>query len=76
MKALPIRLIYFGFNFPPDFIAKVWEDTPHLISHFNETLSHLYQNYGVGLVFFKFFIALSTDNQEKLINWIDLNYKG
>ena len=70
------KLIYFGYNYDYDFIQKVWADDPNLAEHLKDKFNVYYNQYGCRAVFQQFFVNLSSDNQVRLVNWINDNYKG
>ena len=58
--------VYFCFNYPNNFILDCFGTGSigqHLKSKFNGDVN-------------SFFINLDSENQEKLLNWIEQNYKG
>lgn len=75
---LPRRLIYFGFNYPHNFIQKAFEGkvAQHIINHLQDKFGGMYETYGARAVFGMFFVNLDNENQATLIDWIDNNYKG
>lgn len=64
-----INVFYFGANHPHDFIEKVWADQPWLAKHLGDKFSS-------SPSFFAFFFKIDTDNQKKLIEYINQNYKS
>lgn len=77
MKNLELinKVMMFGYNYPPNFIAKVWEDEQNLANHLQSKFSDFYQRVGT-MAFFRWYMELDNGNREKLVNWIDNNYKG
>lgn len=63
-----VNFLYFCKNFNDNFIQNCWNDNKTLATH----LESKFNNYDKNL--FKFFFELSSDNQEKLIKYVDLNY--
>ena len=75
-SASPIhKFVYFGYNFPSDFIEKVWEDS-HLVNHLRNKFDEIYARVGAKAVFNYFYINLDRGNQQKLEDWIINNYEG
>ena len=69
------KIMYFGYNYPKDFIDKVWADDIGIIKHLQEKFSYLYKLYGARGVFNAFYTALDKGNQRKLEDWIEKNYE-
>jgi hypothetical protein len=71
-----INLVYFSANFPHDFIYKVWEG--NLAVHFSNKMEGIVSRNKSGHCdyncFFRFFLELTTDNQQLLCDWIVKNY--
>lgn len=70
------KIIYFGLNYPHNFIEMVWADEPNMVNHYKSKFTDLYQKYGSMGVFNAFFTYLDNEAQSKLANWIVQNYKG
>jgi hypothetical protein len=67
-----INFMYFAYNFPPNWIFKVWRGETVLCNHL---LAKMRGYSGNGTEnFFKFFMELSDGNKAKLCKWIDANY--
>ena len=71
---LAIKLMYFGNNYPHDFIDQVWDMNKHLAEHLKIKFGAMYSNYGT-MTFFRWFMELSDGNKTMLINWISENYR-
>jgi hypothetical protein len=71
-----INFAYFTANFPHNFIEMCWKDDKHLIEHLNtKFLSRVKDGYISIESFMRFFFDLDRENQSKLANWINENYK-
>jgi len=70
------KIIYFGFNFPHDFIQTVWVDDQSLAKHLMGKFKDFYERVGAGGAFFKFYVELDEQNQQKLEEYIRTNYRG
>lgn len=73
-----INFAYFTANFTKDFIAQCWKDEPYLVDHLTAkflSFSNEQNCFDCGS-FIRFFFELDRDNQLKLANWINNNYKG
>lgn len=70
------KLIMFGFNFPHNFIEKVWHEDKLLTKHLRNKFNAIYESKGSGTVFFLFYTELDNGNRKKLLEWIEINYKG
>jgi hypothetical protein len=68
------KWVYFSFNYPHDFIGKIWADEPVLVNHLNEKFISYYDKYGPTGVMNKFYVELDSGNQKKLEDWILANY--
>lgn len=69
------KIIYFGFNYPHDFITKIWGEgrtSQHLKGKFND----YYEKAGSNGALFLFFVNLDSENQAKLEQYISSNYRG
>jgi len=73
MEKSIINFMYFGMNYPSEFIFKVWNDDPGMIIHLNEKFNSIYSKVGT-FAFYTWFFELSQNHQVKLINWIEQNY--
>jgi hypothetical protein len=73
MEKSVVNFMYFGLNYPGDFIMEVWKDDPRLAVHFKEKFIVSYSRFGT-FAFYSWFFELSTDHQATLIRWIDQNY--
>ena len=40
------KFAYFAFNFPPDFIQKVWADNPNMADHLTHKFVGFYKQHG------------------------------
>lgn len=75
MKSQINLYVYFSFNYPHDFITRVWGSgviADHLQSKFNG----YYDSHGSRAVFNTFYVNLDSGNQKMLEDWIVTNYKG
>ena len=73
-----INFVYFTANFNYTFIDECWKDEPFLIDHLK---GKFISKSGDGVCvncgdFIHWFFELDRDNQLKLSNWINDNYKG
>ena len=72
----PIHLyVYFAFNFPSDFIEKVWANN-NLMEHIKSKFDGYYNKYGADAVMNRFYVELDRENQQILEDWILKNYSG
>lgn len=64
------KYVYFTFNWPPDFVGRIWgkgtDDTRHFVSKLEG------YNYNID----RFFVELSPSNQQRMLEWILENYEG
>ena len=67
MNNKTINFMYFIFNYPQDFIQKVWSDEQWLAKHIEDKWSGYHKQYGnPTLAFNKWFMELDRANQNKL----------
>lgn len=73
-----IRLFaYFAYNYNHNFIEEAFaSEGQSLVNHFREKFNIIYATYGSNTVMNKFFLELSSDNQDILSEYILRNYKG
>ena len=64
------KYVYFTFDWPPDFVKKVWGNDSDLARHFVRKLEQT--GYDIN----KFFGELSKPNQHRLLSWILDNFEG
>jgi hypothetical protein len=67
------NFMYFGHNYPHDFISKVWWIDPSLADHLESKFHSMYEQKGT-LTFFSWFMELDGGNKNQLIQWVMLNY--
>ena len=70
------KIVYFGLNYPNNFIEMVWADDPRMVDHYKNKFMEFYKKYGSMGVFSGFYTYLDNDAQMKLTQWILQNYKG
>ena len=71
-----INFAYFTANFSSNFISECWKNDMLLINHLEAKLvSKVKDGYISIESFMKFFFDLDRENQNKLANWINENYK-
>lgn len=70
------KYVMFAYNFPHDFIEKVWVDDQNMVNHLKSKFSGFYDKYGSRAVMNAFFVELGGGNQKKLEDWIMTNYNG
>jgi len=69
-----INFLYFGHNYLPNFISKVWSDNQNIADHLQSKFNAVYDKKGT-MAFFSWFMELSPTNKEILTSWITINYK-
>jgi hypothetical protein len=70
------KFVMFGYNYPPNFIAQVWQDDPNMGKHLQDKFSAYYDKYGADAVMNRFYVELDGGNQRKLEDWVAANYNG
>ena len=61
----------FTFNYPPDWIEKVWRGESE---YFHEHLKQNFEKYDRNMN--RFMLELDKDNRDRLLGWVFENYKG
>lgn len=73
----PIHLwVYFGYNFPQNFIEQAWKGNEHMIKHLTSKFKEAYSIAGSKGVMNYFYTMLDEENTQILENWVLKNYKG
>jgi spore maturation protein CgeB len=70
------KFVYFGYNYPNNWIEKVWEGNAHMIEHLSKKFRQAYEKYGSKAAMNYFYVELDSVNQNILEKWIIKNYKG
>ena len=71
------RFNMFGFNYPNDFIDKVYSDLgENMINHLKDKFSSFYKKYGAVGAFPYFYSYLDAGKQQQLEQWVLKNFKG
>ena len=68
------KVIMFGFNYPHNFINKIW--VGNIADHLNSKFIDCYDKHGSKAAFQMFYIGLDMENRGLLIDWIEHNFKG
>ena len=69
------NFLYFAYNYPHNFIAKVWADDNRLKEHFEVKFSGYYEKLGSRSAVVELFFSLDHENRARLLDWVDNNYK-
>lgn len=77
------NFMYFGHNYPHNFISRVWagkellteEDEYSLSRHLDNKFHTMYKKHGT-LTFFIWYMELDNDNKAILNSYIEDNYKN
>tara|TARA_R110001606_G_scaffold399073_1_gene580328 strand:+ start:2421 stop:2654 length:234 start_codon:yes stop_codon:yes gene_type:complete len=70
-----INFMYFGHNYPYNFISKVWGEDSSIANHLAEKFHTMYERKGT-LTFFSWFMELDNGNKDILTSWVEENYKN
>ena len=71
------NFVYFAANYPSNFIHQCWADETETLTHIRfRFIQYNEANAGPTAAFFKWFFSLSERHQSKLINWVNVHYKG
>ena len=68
-----INFMFFGNNYPHDFIEQVWKGNQLMIDHLRLKFTHLYRMHTTR-AFYIWFMELDHFRKEELLSWIDDNY--
>lgn len=68
------KWMFFTYNYPYDFIAKVWGDNPSLGEHLKGKFDYYYDEYGAYGAIPKFYAELDSSNKVKMMNWVIENF--
>ena len=68
------KWMMFIYNFPSDFIEKIWEGDESLIAHFKGKFNAYYDTYGAYGVIPAFYGELSSSNRKKMEDWVLANF--
>jgi len=70
------KYVYFAFNYPNNWIEKIWEGNTHMIEHLNTKFNSAYSRYGSKAAMNMFYVDLDSDNQQIFEDWVMANYNG
>lgn len=70
------KWMFFIYNYPCDFIEKVWADEGWLAKHLRGKFGAYYNRYGAYGVIPVFYSELDSTNKIKLMQWVMDNYTG
>lgn len=62
------KWVFFCFNYPYDFISRVWSDEPYLAEH----IQNKFNGYGGNVN--RLYCELDSNNASKLLDWVLNNY--
>ncbi|MCK9430384.1 MAG: hypothetical protein M0R17_10320 [Candidatus Omnitrophica bacterium] len=68
------KFVYFGFNYPNNWVNEVWKDNPTLAKHLNTKFHSIYNKVGARAAVNTFYTELDSENQHILEDWINNNY--
>jgi len=68
-----MRLMYFNYNWPRDFLDKAFKDSP-VLDHIKDKFHGYYEQYGASQAFFKLLMAMDRENQRIMLTYILDNY--
>lgn len=69
------KTIYFGFNYPHDFIERVFGEGDSITNHLKSKFKNIYEKHG-AVAFFRFYIELDNENQKLMDDFITNEYRG
>ena len=68
------KWMYFIYNFPYNFIEKVWADDAGLANHLKGKFQSAYDRYGSYGCVPAFYGELDMNNRKKMMQWVMDNY--
>jgi hypothetical protein len=69
------NFMYFGHNFPYNFISKVWGEENSISNHLQSKFDAMAERYST-MTFFRWFMELDNGNKDILTDWVEKNYKA
>ena len=69
------KYVMFSYNYPQDFIEKIWADNEQMMNHFKGKFSSTYDRVGSKAVMNAFYTELDGGNRKKFEDWILSNYQ-
>lgn len=68
------KWMFFIYNYPSDFIDKVWADEPYLINHLKGKFNYYYETKGAYGVIPAFYAELDSKHKVKMMSWVMDNF--
>lgn len=68
------KFMFFMYNYPYNFIERVWADEKWLVEHLKGKFDYYYDKYGPYGVIPVFYSELDGSNKIKLMQWVMDNY--
>ncbi len=65
---------FFIYNFPSDFIERVWADDTSLVNHLKGKFLSAYERHGGYGCVPAFYAELDNSNRKKLMQWVMDNF--
>lgn len=76
-KSMIERFMYFCFNFPHDFISRMWSDDENLRNHLQNKFEDILDKRPTSdSAMLYFYAELDSNNRRIYDNWIENNYFG
>lgn len=64
------KFVFFGYNYPHDFIQQIWRDEQVIANHLQNKFDMFYKKVGPNAVMNRFYVELDNENREKLERYI------
>ena len=68
------KWMFFIYNYPYNFIEKVWADNPSLIEHLKGKFDRFYKTHGPYGVIPAFYGDLDMNNRKRMMQWVMDNF--
>ncbi len=68
------KWMFFIYNYPSDFIDKVWADEPYLVKHLKGKFNYCYETIGAYGAIPAFYAELDSKNKVKMMSWVMDNF--
>lgn len=70
------KWMFFIYNYPHDFIERIWAAEPWLAAHLRGKFNGYYDANGAYGAIPSFYAELDSNNKIKMMSWVMDNYNG